>query len=110
MANQAKLRTLFESLASLSVPLERTFHIAITEIKNDESISEKYREELLGSVKALLFNSLELHSYVSTKDSSFDIMSEGTTEYNKIRDAYKNAFPSEIHGNMNLHEYIEKRS
>ena len=110
MANKVKFQALFESLASLSVPLERVFHIAIAEIKSDESISEEYREELLGSVKALLFNSLEIHNYVGKKDPSFDIMAEGVIEYAKIRDAYKNAFPSERDENINLHEHIEKRS
>ncbi|BCV26824.1 hypothetical protein [Shewanella algae] len=51
MNNPTNIRALFESLANLSVPLERVFHIAITEINNDGSISEKYKEELFERYK-----------------------------------------------------------
>ncbi|MEM5732598.1 hypothetical protein AAEI00_12900 [Shewanella algae] len=110
MNNPTNIRALFESLANLSVPLERVFHIAITEINNDGSISEKYKEELLNATKSLLFNSLELHDYVGKKDVSFNIMSGGESEYNKIREIYKTAFPSEKDEGVNLHQHIERLS
>lgn len=110
LATHTKIQALFESLASMSVPLERTFHIALTEIQNDKSISEKRKKKLLGSVKALLFNSLELHTYIGNIDSNFDIKSDGISEYNKIRNDYKNAFPNKNDEDINLHEHIEKLS
>lgn len=110
MFKQTNSRQLFESLALLSVPLERTFHIAIKEIKNDKSISDKYKEELLASVKALLSNSLELHDYVGKKSDSLNFLNEGRENYNKIRAGYSDAFPSDYDEGLNLHEYIEKHS
>ena len=102
------LKELFESLALLSVPLERTFHLALVEVKNDKNISEKYKEQLLKSVKDLLNNSLELHGYVSNKNSNFDIKSDGITEYNRLRKEYKTAFSRLNDETINLHEHIEK--
>lgn len=110
MSEQTNTRALFESLAALSVPLERVFHIAIKEIKNDEEIHQKYKEELLASVKALLSNSLELHGYVSKKNPSLNFMEEGRADYNKIRSEYSDTFTSEYDEVLNLHEHIESLS
>lgn len=110
MSDKTPHRALFESLAYLSVPLERVFHIAINEIKNDEEISLKYKEELLASAKALLLNSLELHDYVSKKNPNLDFMKEGRVDYNKIRSEYLETFTNEYDEEINLHEHIERLS
>ena len=97
---------LFELLAAFSVPLERTFHKALEAVKSDTEISEKYREELLTSIKALLFNSLELHGYVAKKDTSLAFDKGGKNRYSKIRSEYIKHFPLSEE-EFNLHEYIE---
>jgi hypothetical protein len=110
LSKQTNTRALFESLASLSVPLERVFHIAIKEIKNDKEITQKYKKELLASVKALLSNSLELHDYVSKKKPNLNFMELGRVEYNKISSEYSDTFKSEYDEELNLHEQIENLS
>ena len=106
--NQEKL--LFEALASFSVPLERTFFLALEAIKTDDSISDKYREDLLTYTKAILMNSLDLHEYIAGKDSSLDFEKLGKEKYTEIREEYLNAFPKDKYYPPNFHEYICKEA
>lgn len=106
--NQDKL--LFEALASLSMPLERAFHTALSAIKTDDSISDKYKEDLLTYTKAILMNSLNLHDYVAGKDSSLDLEKLGKQKYTEIREEYLKAFPEDEYYPPNFHEYICKEA
>ncbi|MBF7074614.1 hypothetical protein ISG33_14505 [Glaciecola sp. MH2013] len=103
-------KTLFDALALYSLPLERVFHLALETIKTDESISDKYRDELLTSVKAVLFNSLEIHTYIQSKDSTLDFSKDGKIEYEAIRDEFRSKFPSDEDREVNLHLFIEEES
>jgi len=106
----SRTKSLFEALAYLSVPLERTFHIALVEIKKDETISERKKETLLSCVKNLLSSSSDLHEYTATKSEQFNICKEGLSEYEKIRINFKNAFPSEHDEEINLHLAIDEET
>ncbi|WP_371192947.1 hypothetical protein [Glaciecola sp. SC05] len=106
--NQDKL--LFEALASFSVPLERAFHTALNAIKTDDSISDKYKEDLLTYTKAILMNSLDLHEYVARKDPSLDFEKLGKQKYIEMREEYLNAFPKDEYYPPNFHEYICKEA
>lgn len=106
--NQDKL--LFEALASFSLPLERAFHAALNAIKTDDSISDKYKEDLLTYTKAILMNSLDLHEYVAGKDPSLDFERLGKQKYREIREEYLNAFPKDDNYPQNFHEYISKEA
>jgi len=103
-------KLLFEALASFSVPLERTFHAALNAIKTDDTISDKYKEDLLSYTKAILMNSLDLHEYVANKDVNLDFEASGKETYSKIREAYINAFPKVDRNPPNLHEYISEEA
>lgn len=105
-------KALFEALASFSVPLERTFHAALNAIKTDDSISDKYKENLLKYTKAILMNSLDLHEYVAGKDINLDFEKLGNKKYTEIRKNYINAFPKAEAENYqpNLHEFISKEA
>lgn len=103
-------KLLFEALASFSVPLERAFHAALTAIKTDDSISDKYKEDLLKYTKAILMNSLDLHEYLAMKDPSLDFENIGKQKYREIREEYLDAFPKDDRYPQNFHEYICKES
>lgn len=103
-------KLLFEAIASFSVPLERLFYAALTAIKTDDSISDKYREDLLTYTKSILMNSLDLHEYLAGKDPSLDFEKLGNTRYREIREEYLNAFPKDDDNTPNLHEYICKHA
>ncbi len=105
-----KEKLLFEALASFSVPLERTFFAALEAIKTDDSISDKYKDDLLTYTKAILMNSLDLHEYVAGKDISLDFEKLGKEKYTEIREKYLNAFPKDERYPPNFHEYISKEA
>ena len=99
---------LFEAFALLSVPLERSFHLALDLIKDDNDISDKYRDDLKTSIKALLSNSLEFHEYLRKKDPNLDFYRDGKDRYSELRNKFKTSFPSSHDKEFNLHELIDK--
>lgn len=101
---------LFESLGLMSAPLERSFHLALCLIKEDEDISDKLRAELLKATKSMLFNSLELHEYLRKKGPELDFCSDGKQEYEELRNSFKAAFPSCYDEEFNLHELIDRET
>lgn len=105
-----KQAELFDSLASLSVPLERAFHLSLELIKLDKDIKDNRREELLSNTKALLFNSLELHHYLRQKNPKLDFCLEGQNRYIELRNDFQKCFPSFIDRDFNLHEMIDKET
>lgn len=105
-----KHEDLFEALGLLSVPLERSFHLALCLIKEDDEITEKRREDLLTATKAILFNSLELHEYLRKKSPKLDFCLEGKQKYAEMRKSFKNEFPSSHDEEFNLHELIDKET
>jgi hypothetical protein len=101
---------LFDALALASLPLQRVLDLARDMVLVDDGISDKYREELKNSIKVILSHSLELHDYLEKKGSNFDFRSDGKNRYIKLREEFKEAFPSTMDKSYNLYELILNES
>ena len=103
-----KYTRLFESLSLASIPIERTFHLALELVSNDDEITDEYRKELIKEIKALLSNNLSLFGYLSVKDASLDFRKKGKDRHVEIREDIKRMFVSEDDKDFNLHFIIEE--
>lgn len=86
--NQARL--LFEALARVMSPIERTCEKALDTIKNSDSVSDLEQKNVIEAVKELLSGSSELRSYLAKHYPEFDTIGEGKELWNKLRDKYDN--------------------
>jgi len=76
---------LFEGLAIMSPTLDNVCERALDTVKNGESIPQKTKENVIASVKALLFHSSELKDYVAEQHSDLDYINDGSEKYDQIK-------------------------
>ncbi|WP_441002804.1 hypothetical protein [Pseudocolwellia agarivorans] len=88
--DREQARTLFEALAKVMSPLERTCEKAIDTIKDDDSISEIDRKAVKDSVKELLSGSIGLQFYLKKHYPEFDNIGEGEKLWKELRNKYDN--------------------
>jgi peptide subunit release factor 1 (eRF1) len=88
--NREQARMLFEALAKVMSPLERTCEKALDTIRDDDLISERERETVKDAVKELLSGSLELKIYLRKHYPEFDTIGEGEKLWKQLRDQYDN--------------------
>ena len=88
--NKEQARLLFEALARVMSPIERTCEKALDTIKDDDSISESDRKTVKDSVKELLSGSIGLQFYLKRHYPEFDNIGEGEQLWKELRDKYDN--------------------
>lgn len=80
-----KFERLFESLAILSPSLNNVCERALDTVKGDETLPKKIKEDVIASVKALLFHSSELKDYVGGQYSDLNYIHDGREKYDHIK-------------------------
>ena len=88
--DKEQARLLFEALAKVMSPIERTCERALDTIKGDSSVSELDKKYAKDSVKELLSGSLGLLGYLKKYYPEFDNIGEGEKLWKELRDKYDN--------------------
>jgi hypothetical protein len=81
---------LFEALAKVMSPIERTCERALDTIKGDASISEIDKKNVKDSARELLSGSIGLLSYLKKHYPEFDNIGEGEKLWKELRNKYDN--------------------